>query len=169
MNPLIKTQNSDCYGQVRFRLVAVLDSFDLLQFLKSKGFPDDISDSPFRDHHAGTLAKAMSLKDSADVKHNLIKLINTAFPTHKKLWCKNQWSFALFVPVLEDNKDWDGSNTLYAEGIAKLNRPVRGLPIGVKQRDVENFFKKYSEFFPSYSFSSEEEILAYLNRNYGVE
>ena len=169
MIPLIKTQNSDCYGQVRFRLVAVLDSFDLLRFLKSKGFPDDISNSPFRDSHAKTLSKAMEIKDSADVKYNLIKLINTNFPTHQKLWCKYGWSFALFVPILEDNKDWDGSNTLYAQGMARLNRPVRGLPIGVKQRVVENFLKKYSEFLPSYSFSSEEEILAYLNRNYGVE
>lgn len=169
MNPLIKTKNSDSYGQVRFRLVAVLDSFDLLKFLKSKGFPEDISNSPFRDHPAETLTKAMRLKDSGDVKHNLIKLINTNFPTHQKLWCMHEWSFALFVPVLEDNKDWDGSKTLYAEGMAELNRPVRELPIAVRQRDVETFLKKYRDFFPSYSFSSEEEILAYLNRNYGVE
>lgn len=169
MTPLIKTQNSDCYGQVRFRLVAVLDSFDLLHFLKSKGFPDDISNSPLRDHHAKTLAKAMSLKDSADVKHNLIKLINTTFRTHQKLWCKHQWSFALFVPVLEDNKDWDGSNTPYAKGMKELQRPVRQLPIAVTKRTVDAFLKKHSEFFPVYTFSSEEEILVYLNRNYEEE
>ena len=111
----------------------------------------------------------MELKDAGDVKHNLIKLINMTFPTHQKLWCKHQWSFALFVPVLEDNKDWDGSNTRYAEGMRELQRPVGQLPIAVTKRTVDAFLKKYSEFFPSYSFSSEEEILAYLNRNYEEE
>ena len=169
MKPFIKTRESTRYGKVKFRLIAVLDSFELQALLQAKGFPDEVQSAGFQEKSANTLAEAMGRKDAGDVKHNLIQLINSVFPTHQKLWCKHEWSFALFVPILEDNKDWDGSNTEYAKDMAELNRPVKQLPIGVKQALVDRFLKKNGEFFSSLSFASEEEILAYLNRNYGVE
>lgn len=161
-NIITKTVTSDYYGTVVYRLVFIHDFMEIMRLMVDAGIVDDESKDYIGFNVPKNMKQALACRDKISFSGHYVSSLRQLCGSYSiEMLSEERWCYAFFTVFQEDNKDWDYKGTGYYAATKK-----KKLPIGIREKDIENFYKKNGNYFPQYDFKTLEEMVEYFNNLY---
>lgn len=158
IHDVTKIISSEYYGDVTYRLIAVVDFHCIMEKAILEGIVDDLYQEYGATFHIpDSIKESLKYRDKIAFSMQYVKGFRQCFSAMS--FYGNDFAYLLYAALDEDNLNWENKNHGYFMAGGKCKK----LPITTTRKQIYKFVERHNDYFPEICFTDENIAKKYVD------